>query len=105
MAAGAAACAAPIRSATGIVVAVDSASIGSVDAVTVRTADGQTLQFDVERLDMNNGLPAQHLREHLATGVPIVVEYVVEGDTNVALRYNDAPLEGASPTASPVPTL
>jgi len=66
--------------------------------VAVRTADGNVLQFEVDRLDVNNGLPPQHLREHLATGIPIVVEYVVEGERNVALRYNDAP--GASASAS-----
>jgi hypothetical protein len=97
--AGLGACAAPIQTVTGIVVAVDSSSVGSVDQVTVRTAAGDVLQFDVERLDLNNGLPPQHLREHLATGIPIVIEYVVEGDRNVALRYNDAP--GASTSPSP----
>lgn len=94
-----AACAAPIQTLTGIVVDVESSSVGSVDQVAVRTANGNVLRFDVDRLDINNGLPPQHLREHLATGIPIVVEYVVEGDRNVALRYNDAP--GASGSPSP----
>jgi hypothetical protein len=40
---------------------------------------------------VNNGLPAAHLREHLSSGAPIVVQYVVEGGQNVSLRYNDAP--------------
>ena len=62
--------------------------------------DGTTLQLNVERLDINNGLPAVHLREHLATGIPIVLEYVVEGERKVALRYNDAPGASASPSAS-----
>ena len=78
--------------------AVDSSSVGSVDQVSVRTSDGDVLQFDVDRLDINNGLPPQHLREHLATGIPIVVEYVVEGERNVALRYNDAPSASGSPS-------
>src|SRR5262249_3162707 len=85
------ACAAPIKTATGIVVAVNSSTIGSVQEASVRESDGTTLKFNVQRLDINNGLPAQHLREHLATGIPVVVEYIVEGDQNVALRYNDAP--------------
>lgn len=72
-------------------VAVDGNSIGSVDQVTIRSSDGTTMQFNVERLDVNTGLPAVHLREHLASGVPVVIEYVVEGGGNVALRYNDAP--------------
>ena len=68
--------------------------------MAVRTADGNVLQFEVDRLDVNNGLPPQHLREHLATGIPIVVEYVVEGERNVALRYNDAPGASASPSSA-----
>jgi hypothetical protein len=84
------ACVADVKSVTGIVTAVDSTSVGSVNTVTVRTAEGQTFQFDVARLDVNNGLPAAHLREHLASGIPIVVEYVIDSGRYVALRYNDA---------------
>jgi hypothetical protein len=80
-------------------VAVDGTGPASVDAVTVRSSDGLQLTFDVRRLDVNNGLPAAHLREHLASGAPIVAEYVVEGDRNVLLRYNDAPVP--SPLSSP----
>lgn len=82
-------CVPATRTSIGIVVAVDGSGPASVDSVTVRQYDGLVLQFDVERLDVSNGLPAAHLREHLATGVPIVVEYVVENGRNVALRYND----------------
>ena len=95
--AGLAACAPQVMSLTGIVVAVEGSGPASVDSVTIRQNDGTVLQFDVGRLDLNNGRPAAHLREHLATGVPIVLEYVVEGGRNVALRYDDAP----APTGSP----
>lgn len=78
-------------SSTGIVVAVDGDSLASITGVTVRQSDGAVVQFEIGRLDLNNGLPAAHLREHLASGVPIVVEFVVEDGRNVALRYNDAP--------------
>ena len=97
LAAVVAACATAPRTASGIVVAFDGSSIGSVDQVDVRTNDGNVLRFDVQRLDINNGLPAVHLREHLASGIPIIVEYIVEGERNVALRYNDAPAQSASP--------
>ena len=76
---------------TGIVVAVDGPSLVDVRSATVRAADGRSLTFDVTRLDVANGLPAAHLREHLATSAPIVVDYVVEGGQSVAMRYNDAP--------------
>lgn len=83
------------KSFTGIVVAVDGSGPASVDAVAVRSNDGQVLTLDVRRLDVNNGLPGAHLREHLASGAPIVADYIVEGGRNVLLRYNDAPV--ASP--------
>jgi hypothetical protein len=89
--AGLAACTPAVRSCTGIVVAVDGTGPANVSSVTVRQSDGVVLEFAVGRLDLNNGLPAAHLREHLASGGPIVVEYVVENGVNVALRYNDAP--------------
>lgn len=76
---------------SGIVVAVDGTGPASVDAVTVRSSDGRQLTFEVGRLDLANGLPAAHLREHLVSSAPIVIDYVVEGGRNVALRYNDAP--------------
>jgi len=82
-------------------VAVDSTSIGSVDQAAIRQSDGTVLQFNVERLDVNNGLPAVHLREHLASGIPVVMEYIVENGENVALRYNDAPTPTPSAVASP----
>jgi hypothetical protein len=72
-----------------------------VTAVTVRSSDGQVLTFDVGRLDLNNGLPAAHLREHLASGAPIVAEYIVDAGRNVLLRYNDAPVASPSSSAAP----
>ena len=65
--------------------------------MTVRTNDGAVLLFEIVRLDIANGLPAAHLREHLATGAPIVIEYTVENGRNIALRYNDAPAVSSSP--------
>jgi hypothetical protein len=92
-------CIEPEMTVVGIVIGVDSPSIGSVTGVTLRTSDGMVEHFDVSRLDPHNGLPAVHLREHLASGVPIVLEYVVENGNNVGLRYNDAPVP-----SSPAPT-
>ena len=81
--------------------AVNSTSIGNVEQAAIRQSDGTVLQFNVERLDVNNGLPAVHLREHVASGIPVVMEYIVEGGQNVALRYNDAATPAPSLTASP----
>ncbi|HWH24884.1 MAG TPA: hypothetical protein VNW68_08345 [Candidatus Limnocylindria bacterium] len=83
----------PVESATGIVVAVEGEGAANVSGFTLRTADGQTIDFVLDRLDLSRGgKPAPHLREHLVDGAPITVEYRVlrslEG--NLALRYTDA---------------
>jgi hypothetical protein len=76
---------------TGVVLAVEGDGPASVTAFTLRTAEGELFEFDIERLDVSDGgKPAPHLREHQLDGAPISVEYRVEGDRNVALRYRDA---------------
>jgi hypothetical protein len=85
---------------TGIVIAATGPSVASVTDFTLRTYDGQTLQFKVGVLDVNNGLPAPHLREHLASGIPIYVTYHVDNGVNVATRYVDAEIPGASPSVA-----
>ena len=79
------------QSATGVVLAADGPNVAEVATFSLRTADGQTLEFKVGVLDVaNGGLPAPHLREHKASGEPITVEYHVDGGQNVADRYTDA---------------
>jgi hypothetical protein len=82
--------------ATGIVIAATGPNVASVTDFTLRTYDGRTLQFKVGVLDVNNGLPAPHLREHLASGIPIFVTYHVDNGINIATRYVDAEEPGAS---------
>ncbi len=72
-----------------MVTSVDGAP-GSVEGFTVRTDAGTTLQLKVRTLDVSSGLPAAHLRDHLLSGEPIVVEYRVENGVSVAVRFNDA---------------
>lgn len=76
--------------ATGIVTAATGPNSASVTDFTLRTYDGQTLQFKVGVLDVNNGLPAPHLREHLVSGLPIFVTYHLDNGVNIATRYIDA---------------
>lgn len=58
---------------------------------TLRTNDGQTLQFKVGTLDVTNGgLPSPHLREHMAGSAPTTVYYRVENGENIATKYTDA---------------
>lgn len=76
--------------ATGIVIGAEGPSAAVVDTFTLRTAQGQMIDFRVGRLDLSNaGLPAPHLREHLVSGEQITVTYHVESGANVADRYVD----------------
>ncbi|HVM31095.1 MAG TPA: hypothetical protein VM305_10065 [Candidatus Limnocylindrales bacterium] len=76
----------------GVVVAVDGPDLARVDNFTLRTDDGRTLAFEVEVLALTDGgKPAPHLREHLASGEPVEVEYRDAGGRLLAVRYRDAP--------------
>jgi len=78
--------------ATGIVIAVDQASVTTVRSFTIRTNDGQELVFLVGTLDLSdNAFPANHLHEHMAIAEPVNVEYRTEGTDRVAFRLTDAP--------------
>jgi hypothetical protein len=77
----------PPRQVTGVVIAADGPTAADVDTITLRTSDGQTLEFTIGTLNLNNGgLPAAHLREHLVSGEPITVFYY---GTEIN-RYTDA---------------
>lgn len=79
-------------SATGVVVGVDQASLTDVRSFTLRTQIGETVTFRVGNLDLSEGgFPANHLREHMATVTPVLVEYIEEGAEHVAVRLTDAP--------------
>ncbi len=76
---------------TGIVLAIEGAGPADVSRFTLRTADGEVLDFAVERLELTGGgKVAPHLREHQVDGLPIEVEYKIDSGRHVALRYTDA---------------
>ncbi|MGH2407367.1 MAG: hypothetical protein ACRDF7_04705 [Candidatus Limnocylindrales bacterium] len=76
----------------GIVVEVQQPSFTHVTGFTLRTADGRLLTFVIGDIPPGNGsFPPIHLRDHLASALPIDVRYVVEHDQNIALRLADAP--------------
>lgn len=87
-------------------IAADGPSAAEVDSFRLRTSDGQVLQFTVVRLDLaSGGLPSAHLREHMASGEWITVEYHVENGVNIADRYIDAEgIETEQPSAPPTLT-
>jgi len=81
----------PTVTATGIVIAVDQASVTTVRSFTLRTNEGQEIVFSVGTLDLSGeAFPANHLREHMAIAEPVKVEYRIEGTDRVAFRLTDA---------------
>lgn len=83
--------AATTLSATGLIIAANGTGPESVTSFTLQTDDGRTLNFVVGTLDVSNGgLPAPHLREHMAGSTRTTVWYVVQDGQNVAVKYIDA---------------
>ena len=76
--------------------AVDSRSLTDVDAFTIRTAEGRTIDFAVGVLENRAEFPPGHLVEHIASGEPVVVTYRDEGGSPTAIRIVDAPLPSAT---------
>jgi hypothetical protein len=63
-----------------------------VTSFTLRTDDGELLVMAVDELSLvGGGKPAPHLREHMASGTPITVDYTIDQGRAVASRYYDAP--------------
>ncbi len=78
--------------ATGIVVAVEATSLSDVTGFSIRTRDGQTVDFRISGPTENGSTFAPgHLAEHKVTLAPIQVTYVDRAGGHVALRIEDAP--------------
>ena len=77
---------------------VTSGPVG-VASFTIRTADGQVIEFSVGTLDVRGGgFPAEHLGEHRLTAEPVAVLYRDEAGKKVAIKLLDA--EAGSPSPS-----
>jgi hypothetical protein len=74
----------------GVVTHVDTQGLGAVSAMTLRTTDGQTIDFVIGRLENEGEFPVGHLATHQATGTPVRVWYRMEGSQRVAYRIEDA---------------
>ena len=75
----------------GIVVAVDSAGLGSVSGFRLRSDDGRTLQFDLSSLGDGVAFPPGHLAEHVANSIRVRVWYRDDAGRLAALWLEDAP--------------
>jgi hypothetical protein len=78
-------------SVTGVVAGIQSEGLDRVRSFSLRTDDGQTLEFDFGIVQNAAEFPPGHLAEHQATGQPVRVFYLQQGESRVAVRIDDAP--------------
>ena len=76
---------------TGIVVSVEATSLSSVTGFTIRTTEGQTVDFRIVSLENASTFAPGHLAEHKVTLVPVRVTYVDRNGVHEAVRIDDAP--------------
>ena len=86
----------PVR---GIVLHVDSPSLGKVTDFTLLTDGNTQVVFKVGVIENGAAFPAAHLTEHMAGSQPVLVYFRVEGADLVVYRLEDAPSVSASPRA------
>lgn len=83
------ACEPTLQQETGVVLRVDSPSLGRVDSFDLATSEGEILTFDTSSLEFRPEFPASHLTEHRAIGDRIVVTYRRDGDRLVVTQLDD----------------
>jgi hypothetical protein len=77
---------------SGIVIDVRSSGPATVTDFTLRTDDGQLMNFRVDDTSTGDGaFPSVHLRDHLASSQRVAVRYVATDDGLLAIRLADAP--------------
>jgi hypothetical protein len=82
----------PVRSAAGVLVGVEATGLNDVQAVTLRTDDGQERRFVLGGEAARSGHPpgAGHLRQHMTQGDRVTIRYRETGDVAVALEIADS---------------
>ena len=86
------ACSPSDLTATGVVIQVTGTSPSAISSFLMHTADNQVLTFVVGPVTFDQKtFPPEHLREHQALGVPVIVTYQVQAGQNVAIKLADAP--------------
>jgi len=85
--------------ARGIVLHVDSPSLGKVTDFTLLTDDNTQVVFKVGVIENGAAFPAAHLTEHMAASQPVLVYFRVEGADLVVYRLEDPP--PSSPSTRP----
>jgi hypothetical protein len=82
----------PVRSAAGVLVGVEATGLNDVQAVTLRTDDGDERRFVLGGEVARSGHPPSpgHLRQHMTHGDRVTIRYRETGDQAVALEIVDS---------------
>ena len=79
-----------ILSVVGVVIVVDG-NLSGINSFTIRLDDGTDSAFVPEPDALFDNGPFSHIRDHLASGAPIQVDYLaLEDGSNVAIGAGDA---------------
>lgn len=79
-----------VLTATGIVIDI-AGDLTATTSVTIIDGDGTQIVFVPSAEATFHGGPVSHIRDHLLSGLPLVVDYVVAGDgTLEAISFDDA---------------
>ena len=87
----------PASPVVGVVVRIDSPSLGVVKEFDLLTPNGQTVTLAVGVLENAQQFSLSHLATHEATGVPVRAYYQLQGGRPFVYRLEDA-------VASPAPS-
>jgi hypothetical protein len=81
----------PVRSASGVLVNVEATGLTDVQAVTLRTDDGQERRFALSGEAARSGHPlsAGHLRLHMTNGDRVTIRYRESNDGALAVEILD----------------
>jgi len=74
----------------GVVIAVDSASLGQVSSFVLRLADASTLRLTVGQLENATEFSPSHLNEHMASSEKVRAFFRMENGVPVVYRLEDA---------------
>lgn len=86
------ACAATLETRIGLVIAVEGTGPAAIGGFTLRTADGQVMEFStLTTVFDRSGFPPEHLREHLTLASPVRVTYHTTDGRNDVVKLEDAP--------------
>lgn len=81
----------PELTVTGVVAGIESEGLDRVRSFSLRTDAGQIVQFEFGTLQNAAEFPPGHLAEHQATGQRVKVSFLLQGESKVAVRIDDAP--------------